>query len=226
MKNKVAIVTGASSGIGRAIAKKLSDEGMHLALVARNEKKLSEVAQELKGEALIIPTDIAQEDQVEAMYQAVKKAFGQVNVLVNNAGVMLSAAVSDGAVSDWEAMIDTNIKGTLYGLHQVLPEMTERGSGHIVNTASVSAFEVSKKSAVYSATKFAIRAIAMGLEKELAHSGVRVTNISPGMVDTPLASRAKQTRKPLDAENIADAVFYAISQPDHVNVNEITVRPV
>src|SRR5699024_921261 len=123
-------------------------------------------------------------------------------------------------------MIDVNIKGALYGLYQVIPNMIARKTGHIINIASVSGLEVTKKSTVYSATKFAVRAISTGLEKELAHTGVRVTNISPGMVDTSLTTRSMINRKPLDAANIADAVAYAVTQPPHVNVNEITVRPV
>src|SRR5699024_1377736 len=133
----------------------------------------------------------------------------------------------------WEQMIDVNVKGILYGINAVLPQMLERSNGHIINIASVSGQEVTKKSTVYSATKFAVRAISTGLEKELAHTGVRTTNISPGLVDTDLASvQVKDTsntvvkRKPLDTEDIGRAVVYAVTQPAHVNVNEITVRPV
>ncbi|GLY11661.1 hypothetical protein Bbad01_28770 [Bacillus badius] len=125
-------------------------------------------------------------------------------------------------------MIDVNIKGVLYGIHAVLPSMLERSSGHIINIASVSGLEVTKMSTVYSATKYAVRAISAGLEKELARTGVRVTNISPGMVDTPLSSASGRSndRKKLEAADIAKAVTYAAAQPDYVNVNEITVRPV
>lgn len=138
---------------------------------------------------------------------------------------MLSATVQSGKVEEWEKMIDVNIKGVLYGINAVLPSMLERSAGHIINIASVSGFEVTKMSTVYSATKFAVRAISMGLEKELARTGVRVTNISPGMVDTSL-STSVSNRKKLEAEDIAKAVLYAVTQPDYVNVNEITVRPV
>src|SRR5699024_10579693 len=124
-------------------------------------------------------------------------------------------------------MIDVNLKGALYGVHAVVPAMVERSAGHIINISSVSGHEVTKVSSVYSATKFAVRALSMGMEKELAHTGVRVTNISPGMVDTELSdARNKQNRKPLEADDIARAVVYTVSQPDYVNVNEITVRPV
>jgi NADP-dependent 3-hydroxy acid dehydrogenase YdfG len=124
-------------------------------------------------------------------------------------------------------MIDVNIKGVLYGVHAVLPSMLNRSTGHIINIASVAGLEVSKTSTVYSATKYAVRAISMGLEKELAKTGVRITNISPGMVDTDLNSNYDwNDRKMLDAVDIAKAVVYAITQPDYVNVNEITIRPV
>src|SRR5699024_6471657 len=142
------------------------------------------------------------------------------------AGLMLSAKVSDGNVEAWDDMIDVNVKGVLYSIHSVLPDMIDQKKGHIVNLSSVSGQEVTKMSAVYSATKFAVRAISNGLEKELAHTGVRVTNISPGMVDTGLLDGYELKRKPLDPSDIANAVFYAVSQPSYVNVNEITVRPV
>jgi NADP-dependent 3-hydroxy acid dehydrogenase YdfG len=124
-------------------------------------------------------------------------------------------------------MIDVNIKGVLYGVHAVLPSMLNRSTGHIINIASVAGLEVTKTSTVYSATKYAVRAISMGLEKELAKTGVRITNISPVMVDTDLNSNYDwNDRKMLDAVDIAKAVVYAITQPDYVNVNEITIRPV
>src|SRR5690625_4829807 len=160
------------------------------------------------------------------MVEQVENKFGVVDVYINNAGQMLNGVVSEGQVDDWENMIDVNIKGVLYGIHEVIPSMIERKSGHIINIASVSGFEVTKRSTVYSATKFAVRAISMGLEKELAHTGVRVTNISPGMVQTGLLEGYKKKRKPLDPSDIANAIYYAISQPDYVNMNEITIRPV
>jgi len=227
---KTAIITGASSGIGEAIARKLAKEKMNVVLVARSEDKLQALAKEIEEqsdvEALPVKTDVSKEEDVSAMVKQVKKKFDTIDIYVNNAGAMLSGAVTDGALSDWEKMIDVNIKGALYGLYQVIPNMIARKTGHIINIASVSGLEVTKKSTVYSATKFAVRAISTGLEKELAHTGVRVTNISPGMVDTSLTTRSMINRKPLDAANIADAVAYAVTQPPHVNVNEITVRPV
>lgn len=228
--SRTAIVTGASSGIGKAITWKLAEEGINVILASRNEGRLAELEKEINeskvGKARFIVTDVSNREQVENMVEEVIAHFGSIDYLINNAGVMLNAVVTEGKVEEWEEMIDTNIKGVLYGTNAVLPYMLKQKTGHIINIASVSGFEISKRSTVYSATKFAVRAISTGLEKELAHTGVRVTNISPGMVDTNLTSRMNMTRKPLEPEDIANAVFYAISQPPYVNVNEITVRPV
>jgi len=231
LHDKTAIVTGASSGIGQAIVEKLANEGINVALVARRLDRLQQIAndingQENSGKALPIQADVRNLLAMEEVCKRVINKFGAVDVYVNNAGVMKSAALTAGEVEQWNQMIDVNIKGVLYGIHSVLSHMLDRSTGHIINVASVSGFEVSKRSAVYSATKYAVRALSMGLEKELARTGVRVTNISPGMVETDLTSRSKINRKILQPEDIAKAVLFAISQPDYVNVNEITVRPV
>lgn len=229
LEGKTAVVTGASSGIGAAVAKALAIEGANVVLAARTTARLEEMEAEIngkgKGKALAVRTDIANRSEVEEMVKTAEKMFGQIDIFVNNAGQMLSATVQAGEVEEWEKMIDVNIKGVLYGLNAVIPSMVERGAGNIINIASVSGLEVTKKSTVYSATKFAVRAISTGLEKELARTGVRVTNISPGMVDTRLSSTVSD-RKKLEAEDIANAVIYAVMQPDYVNINEITVRPV
>ncbi|WP_339160696.1 SDR family oxidoreductase [Siminovitchia sp. FSL W7-1587] len=229
LQGKTVVITGASSGIGAAIAKELAAEGANVVLAARRHEKLNEIEKEInrqaRGKAFVVRTDMANREEVEEMVKKALEAFGRIDIFVNNAGQMLSATVQSGKVEEWEKMIDVNIKGVLYGINAVLPSMLERSAGHIINIASVSGFEVTKMSTVYSATKFAVRAISMGLEKELARTGVRVTNISPGMVDTSL-STSVSNRKKLEAEDIAKAVLYAVTQPDYVNVNEITVRPV
>jgi len=228
LQGKTAIVTGASSGIGAGIAEALAAEGANVVLAARRLEKLTELEKTIKsagGQAFSVETDIADQAAVENLVKQASERFGKVDILVNNAGLMLSATVRSGAVTEWEQMLDVNVKGVLYGVNAVLPAMVAQKAGHIVNIASVSGLEVSKNSTVYSATKFAVRAISMGLEKELAQTGVRVTNISPGMVDTPL-STAMTERKKLEAADIAKSVVYAVIQSDYVNVNEITVRPV
>lgn len=227
---KVAIVTGASSGIGKTIAIALAKANFSVGLVARRNDKLTEIEKKINettdGRALAIQTDVSEREEVEAMVRQVEETFGPIDVYVNNAGVMLDAKITNKQVHNWEKMIDVNIKGVLYGLHEVIESMVERQTGHIFNIASVSGFEVTKNSTVYSATKFAVRAISIGLEKELARTGVRVTNISPGMVDTDLVTRGNVDRKILSPKDIAEAVLYAWNQPKHVNVNELTIRPV
>lgn len=226
---KTAIITGASSGIGQAIAEKLASEGVNVVLAARRAERLVMLAEQMNvegnAEVIAVPTDVTNPDDVEALFAKAIVHFGSVDLYVNNAGQMLSGAVTDGKLDDWEQMVDVNIKGVLYGLHHAVPHMITEQSGHIVNISSVSGQEVTTKSTVYSATKFAVRAISMGLEKELARTGVRVTNISPGMVDTDLLC-FETDRKPLEPEDIANTVWYAFTQPDWVNVNEITIRPV
>lgn len=231
LKDKTAIVTGASSGIGAAIAKQLAMEGANVVLAARRKDKLEEVVKEINslgnGQALAITTDVSKQDHIDVMVNHAVETFGKIDIYVNNAGLVGDGIVRKENVKAWDQMIDVNIKGVLYGIHAVLPSMLERSTGHIVNISSVSGQEVTKSTTVYSATKYAVSAISMGLEKELARTGVRVTNISPGMVETERnIDRLPNERKPLQTEDIAKAVIYAVTQPDYVNVNEITVRPV
>lgn len=231
LQDKTAIITGASSGIGAQIAKELAKEGVKVVLAARSEDKLAKIAKTIEkeaGQVLATPTDVSDRSAVEELVQRANEAFGTVDILVNNAGQMLTGTVCSGKVEEWEHMIDVNVKGVLYCIHAVLPNMLQQSSGHIINISSVSGFEVTKRSTVYSATKSAVRIISAGLEKELAQTGVRTTNISPGMVDTSLAqgSSWKEERKKLETKDISRAVIYALTQPSYVNVNEITIRPV
>lgn len=230
LNGKTAIVTGASSGIGSAIAKALVYAGANVVLAARNKDKLEGIKSEMnkKANILCVQTDVTKQQDVEFLATCAEQKFGTVDIFVNNAGKMGASRVLKGEVSDWEQMIDINIKGVLYGVHSVLPEMMKRGKGHIVNIASDSGFEVIERLTVYCATKFAVRAISTGLEKELANTGVRTTNISPGMVETTLSSESpfEKDRKKLEPADIANAVIYAVTQPENVNVNEVTVRPV
>lgn len=231
LKNKVAIVTGASSGIGASIAETLSQHGVKVVLTGRNETRLSDVAKQLRensqSEIDTHIVDVTQKDEVAKLVKETENKFGRVDILVNSAGLMLSSAITDGDVEAWENMIDVNVKGTLYGINAVLPIFLNQTTGHIINIASISGFEVTKQSTLYSASKAAVHTITQGLEKELAKTGVRVTSISPGMVDTPLSGNTDWgSRKKLDPHDIAEAVVYALQQPSHVNINEVTVRPV
>ncbi|WP_210135491.1 SDR family oxidoreductase [Staphylococcus sp. GDX8P80P] len=228
LNGRVAIITGASSGIGAATAKALVTQGVKVVLAGRNEDKLNQVAQTLNEEAVhIVPTDVTIQTDVDALVAQAIDRFGQVDIFVNCAGLMRSSKITDYQVDAWDAMVDTNIKGLLYSLNAILPKFEAQGSGHVVNLASISANEVSKSSALYSATKSAVLMIFNGLEKELAKTGIKTTSILPGMVDTPMTEHSDfGGRKKLDPENIADAIVYALTQPAHVNVNEVTVRPV
>ncbi|BBD89138.1 SDR family oxidoreductase [Staphylococcus caprae] len=227
LKDKIAVITGAGSGIGEAIAKALSNNGVSVALAGRNEDKLQAVAQQLNVDTKVIPTDVTKKDSVDQMLQVVKGHFGKVDIVVNSAGQSLSSKITDYDVEQWDTMIDVNVKGTLYVLQAALPYLLNQSSGHIINIASISGFEVTKSNAVYSATKAAIHTITQALEKELARTGVKVTSISPGMVESPMTEHMDfGDRKKLETRDIAEAVVYTLTQPSHVNVNEVTVRPV
>ncbi|MGP4059985.1 SDR family oxidoreductase [Halobacillus sp. H74] len=239
LNNQSAIITGASSGIGKAIAHQLANEGMNVVLAARRAEKLKDLAEEIAEqhgvEAKVVETDVTKREDVENLIEETKSAYGRVDILVNNAGVMLLSFLKNDHVDEWEQMVDVNIKGVLFGIHACLPAMLEQEAGHIVNVSSVAGHEVFPSSTVYSATKYAVKALSMGMEKELSRSGVRVTNISPGAVDTELTEHITdgdvidmfkdRSMDPLEADDIARAVAYAVTQPSYVNVNEVIVRP-
>lgn len=228
LTDKVAVVTGAGSGIGEAIATLLHEEGVKVILAGRNKDKLQNVANQLAQDSVkVVSTDVTKKEEVDELIKIAQQTFGGLDIVINSAGQMLSSKITDYQVDEWDSMIDVNIKGTLYTAQAALPTMLEQSSGHLINIASISGFEVTKSSTIYSATKAAVHTITQGLEKELAKTGVKVTSISPGMVDTAItAAYNPSDRKKLDPQDIAEAVLYALTQPSHVNVNEITVRPV
>ncbi|HDY4666325.1 TPA: SDR family oxidoreductase [Staphylococcus aureus] len=228
LTDKVAVVTGAGSGIGEAIATLLHEEGVKVILAGRNKDKLQNVANQLAQDSVkVVPTDVTKKEEVDELIKIAQQTFGGLDIVINSAGQMLSSKITDYQVDEWDSMIDVNIKGTLYTAQAALPTMLEQSSGHLINIASISGFEVTKSSTIYSATKAAVHTITQGLEKELAKTGVKVTSISPGMVDTAITAAYNPIdRKKLEPQDIAEAVLYALTQPKHVNVNEITVRPV
>ncbi|HFE5873473.1 TPA: SDR family oxidoreductase [Staphylococcus aureus] len=228
LTDKVAVVTGAGSGIGEAIATLLHEEGVKVILAGRNKDKLQNVANQLAQDSVkVVPTDVTKKEEVDELIKIAQQTFDGLDIVINSAGQMLSSKITDYQVDEWDSMIDVNIKGTLYTTQAALPTMLEQSSGHLINIASISGFEVTKSSTIYSATKAAVHTITQGLEKELAKTGVKVTSISPGMVDTAITAAYNPTdRKKLEPQDIAEAVLYALTQPSHVNVNEITVRPV
>ena len=235
MTEKVVIVTGASSGIGEATSRMLVQNGAKVMLVARREGNLKKIKTELGENANYYVADVSNHSEMLEMSKETISFFGSVDVLVNNAGIMPLSLISSRRVSEWEATIDVNIKGVLYGIDSVLHHMLKRGSGHIINVSSVAGHRSGAMTAVYAGTKFAVRAISEGLRQELANK-VRVTNISPGAVTTELGNSIKDetvmkammerlNHDFLDADDIASAICYCINQPDSVSVNEMIVRP-
>ncbi len=234
--DKIVLITGASSGIGAGIARELAAAGAKVMLGARRVGHLEALAAELTatgGTARVCPLDVTDRQSVAAFAEAARAAWGRVDVIVNNAGVMPLSLMASMKVEEWERMVDVNIKGVLYGIAAVLPEMTARGSGHIVNIASIGALQVVPTAAVYCATKYAVRAISDGLRQE--NDRIRVTCIHPGVVESelastitdPVAAAAMKTYRAiaLKPDAIARAVRFAIEQPEDVDVNEIVVRP-
>jgi len=237
-EEKVVAITGASSGIGEATGRLLAGRGARVLLGARRMDRLETIRgaiQSTGGVAEIHPLDVTRRKSVEDFVKFAKQTFGRIDVMVNNAGIMPLSPMSQLKVDEWERMVDVNIKGVLYGIAAALPFFTEQGAGHFVNVSSVAGKVVFPGSAVYSGTKFAVRAISEGLRMENL-PGIRSTVIFPGIVVTELANSitdeqmARNIRERRDAfaispDAIARAVAFAIEQPDDVDVNEIVVRP-
>ncbi|MDN3667982.1 SDR family oxidoreductase [Echinicola jeungdonensis] len=236
IKNKVIIITGASSGIGAAAAKKLASLGAKAVLSARREEKLKELTQDLGDNAMYVVADVSKRADLDNLIAKTIEKFGQVDVLWNNAGIMPISFLEEGRVEEWDATIDINIKGVLYGINAVLPHMLKRKYGHIITTASTGALQTVPGASVYCGTKYAVKAIMDSLRKEVVKD-IRVTTIYPGRTDSELfetiqSEKIKEAFKDnfdntpaLEGEAIADAVIYAIGQPATVNVNDIVVRP-
>ncbi len=240
LKKMVVIITGASSGIGQATARKLAESGAQVMLTARRKDRLEQLQQEIVsagGSAVYQQADITQSGEVAEVANQTLSAFGRVDALFNNAGIMPLSMMDKLHLDEWEQMVDVNIKGVLYGIAAVLPHMLERGQGHIINVSSVAGHVIFPGAAVYCGTKFAVRAITEGLRADLrGKADIRVSLISPGAVSTELshtitdpdiiaAFKASKVT-PLPAESIAGAVKYALEQPAEVDVNEIILRPV
>ncbi len=237
VSGKVVVITGASSGIGEAIARELAAGGARLMLGARRVDRLERISAEIRtsdGTAGLRPTDVTRREDVVALVEAARTAWGRVDVLVNNAGVMHLSLLHDVRVEEWERMIDVHLRGALYGIAAVLPMMRAQGAGHVVNIASTGAHEVYPTAGVYCATKHALRAVSEALRQE-ERGRIRVTLVSPGAVDTELplgtsdekirASIAELYREALSPADVARAVRFAIEQPEGVEVGEVVIRP-
>jgi NADP-dependent 3-hydroxy acid dehydrogenase YdfG len=239
IEGKVVVITGASSGLGEATARLLSAQGASVVLGARRVDRLQSLANELSGrgaKAIAMSTDVTVYDQVKRLVDAGVQAYGRVDVIINNAGIMPQSLLERLKIDEWDRMIDVNIKGVLYGIAAALPHMKTQKSGHFINVSSVAGHKVRPGGTVYSATKHAVRVISEGLRQEVKPYNIRTTVISPGAVDTELpdsitdpdvavAMRKFYDDMAIPADSFARAVVFAMSQPEDVDVNEILFRP-
>jgi NADP-dependent 3-hydroxy acid dehydrogenase YdfG len=239
IEGKVVVITGASSGLGEAVARLLAAEGASVVLGARRRDRIEALAKELTGrggKAIAVTTDVTDRGQVKNLVDAAVKAYGRIDVMINNAGLMPQSLLERLKIDEWDRMIDVNIKGVLYGIAAALPYMKEQKSGHIINVSSVAGHKVGPGTAVYAATKYAVRALSEGLRQEVKPYNIRTTVISPGAVATELpdsvtdpAAAARIQKFYADVaippDSFARAVAYAMSQPDDVDINEILFRP-
>jgi clavulanate-9-aldehyde reducatase len=241
LEGKVALVTGASSGIGEATALALAAEGAAVGLGARRKDRIDALAERISGDggrALAAESDVTDEAAANALVERTVEELGGLDILVNNAGVMLLGPVAGADTGEWRRMIEVNLLGLLYCTHAALPVMGEAGSGHVVNVSSVAGRIATMGSAVYNMTKWGVVAFSEALRQEVLHANVRVTCVEPGFVETELQGHnqnpvvVEQIEKMqerigdlLQAKDIADAVLYAVTCPPHVSVNEMLVRP-
>ena len=238
IENKVVVITGASSGLGEATARLLAKKGAKVVIGARRTEKLEAIVQDIRaegGQAEFIGVDVTKPNEVQALIEKALSAFGQIDVLVNNAGLMSIAPLSELKVDEWDRMIDINIKGVLYGIAAALPVFQKQNFGHFINLSSVAGVKVfSPGGTVYSGTKFAVRAISEGLRHEVGET-IRTTTIEPGAIESELkfGSSHKESsefvtdfyKQAIPADSVARAIAYAIEQPADVDINEIVLRP-
>jgi 3-hydroxy acid dehydrogenase / malonic semialdehyde reductase len=241
LKNKIVFITGASSGIGAACAQKFAEQGARLVLCARRLEKLKELAEQLKQQykidCHIFQLDVSKQKEVAQKLSALPAEWQAIDILVNNAGLARGLdKFHEGSLSDWEEMIDINVKGLLYVTKQILPGMVQRNSGHIINVSSLAGYETYPKGNVYCATKQAVNAITRGLRMDLFGTKIRVSSVAPGAVETEFsnvrfhgnqdkADAVYKGLQPLVAEDIADIILYCASCPPHVNISELIVLP-
>jgi NADP-dependent 3-hydroxy acid dehydrogenase YdfG len=234
----VAVVTGASSGIGEATVRSLAAAGAAVVAGARRKERLHGLVEEVTrdgGKAIAVECDLTDEQQAHALVNRAIEEFGRIDILVNNAGVMLLSKVEKGLSDEWRQMFDVNVLGLLYATDAAVEAMKGQGSGHIVNVSSVAGRKTRPTGGVYSGTKFAVNAISEAMRQELLEDGIRITIVEPGAVATELTEHItdeevreglkQRNIEPLQSEDVANAIAYAVSQPQRVSVNEILIRP-
>ncbi|WP_017812663.1 MULTISPECIES: SDR family oxidoreductase [Paenibacillus] len=238
LNNKVAIITGASSGIGEAAAMLLAERGAKLILAARRPEPLAVLTQRIReagGEAVCATTDVRSQTDMSNLVELACTHYGRLDTFINNAGVMPISPLDDLRIADWEAMVDVNIKGVLYGIAAALPVFRRQQSGHFINIASTAGHKTVPNQAVYSGTKFAVRAISEGMRQEagaqlrvmIISPGITRTNFADGITDPEIRSRLVDVRDVLamPPEAVARSIAFAMEQPDDVDINEIIIRP-
>lgn len=237
LKDKIVVITGASGGIGSAIAKKLDEKGCKTVITGRSTAKLDQLQKELKNTCLVVEMDVSKNESVTNAFEKILKEFNSIDILINVAGVMPLTYLKNLHLEEWLETIEVNVKGILRTLHSALPSMKAQKSGHIINIASVDGKELYEGGAVYGASKAAIIALSQAMRMELSPEfNIKITSIEPGTVDTDLREDItdKELLEDKDyggeeaklfAEDIARAVLYAVSEPDRVNVNEILIKP-
>lgn len=236
---KTIVITGASSGMGAAAARHLAERGAAVVLGARRADRIEALAKEIAeagGKATAVVTDVTKREDLQRLVATAVETYGRIDVLINNAGVMPLSPLERLKVDEWDQMIDVNLKGVLYGVAAALPHMIGQKSGHIINLSSVAGHKLFGGSSVYSATKFAVRALSEGLRQEMASYGIRTTIISPGAVKTELLEHISEkdvqqanqdyvAQIGVPAETFARLVAFAINEPEDVGINEILFRP-
>ncbi|MDZ8190000.1 MAG: SDR family oxidoreductase [Nostoc sp. ChiSLP02] len=242
LENKIILITGASSGIGTACARIFAGAGAKLILAARRLERLQQLAdtlsQDFNTEVHLLELDVRDRSAVESAISNLPASWSNIDILINNAGLSRGLdKLHEGSFSDWEEMIDTNIKGLLYLSRYVVPGMVSRGRGHVVNLGSIAGHQTYPGGNVYCATKAAVRAISEGLKQDLLGTPVRVTSVDPGMVetefsqvrfhgDTQRADKVYQGVTPLTADDVADVIFFCVTRSPHVNISEVLLVPV
>ncbi|WP_414568835.1 SDR family oxidoreductase [Nostoc sp. CCY 9925] len=242
LENQIILITGASSGIGTACAKIFAGAGAKLILAARRLERLQQIAdtlsQDFNSEVHLLELDVRDRSAVESAISTLPPSWSSIDILINNAGLSRGLdKLHEGSFTDWEEMIDTNIKGLLYISRYVVPGMVSRGRGHVVNLGSIAGHQTYPSGNVYCATKAAVRAISEGLKQDLLGTPVRVTSVDPGMVETEFsevrfhgntqrANQVYQGLTPLTADDVADVIFFCVTRSPHVNINEVVLMPV